>query len=88
MTGVWEIRVFGRQGGRIVRKTYTFVRFDYHAASREAKRLALLDGIESPAVYAATRLREVPVSPVPATEPPSSASEPPSSGVSIALKSR
>lgn len=68
MSAVWEIRIFGRgRDGLPTRRTYTFVVANeggsaYSTASAEAKRLAALDGLTDPRVYAATRLREVPSS--------------------------
>lgn len=75
MKGVWEIKVCDRLR-LTTRKEYTFVRFSYQEASAEAKRLARLDGLDDPMVWAATCLREVP-----STVPP------PSSGVTETLKS-
>lgn len=76
MKGVWEIKICDR-ARLVTRKEYTFVRFSYQEASDEAKRLARLDGLEDPMVWAATHLGEV----------PSSVPPPPSSGVTETLKS-
>lgn len=70
MNAVWELRVFGTdQRGCMRRKIYTFVIDEcgqgYATASAEAKRLAKLDGLTDPRVWAATRVREVPESPRP-----------------------
>lgn len=69
MNAVWELRVFGCDShGSMRRRIYTFVIDEtgggYAVASAEAKRLAKLDGLTDPRVWAATRLREVPESPV------------------------
>lgn len=70
MTAVWELRVFGiDRAGHTRRKVYTFVvdeqrhGLGYERASTEAKRLARLDGLSDPRVWAATRIREVPSEP-------------------------
>lgn len=65
MNAVWELRLFGTDYlGFVRRKVYTFVIDEggrgYATASAEAKRLAKLDGLSDPRVWAATRLREVP----------------------------
>ncbi len=65
MNAVWEIRVFAYdRAGQLRRRNYTFVVEEggqgYSTASAEAKRLAQLDGLRDPRVWAATRLREVP----------------------------
>lgn len=65
MNAVWELRLFGTdRAGHVRRRTYTFVVEEagqgYATASCEAKRLAKLDGLSDPRVWAATRLREVP----------------------------
>lgn len=66
--GVWEVRVYGRAsngsatGHRAMRvqKVYTVVEVDFWQASAHAKSLALLDGVATPVVWAATRLRDAP----------------------------
>lgn len=65
MNAVWELKLFGHdRAGHMRRRTYTFVVEEagqgYASASLEAQRLARLDGISDPCVWAATRLREVP----------------------------
>ena len=63
MSAVWEIRVFGyvaALAGRLQRRTYTFIERSFEEASSEAKRLAKLDGLANPQVFAATRMREIP----------------------------
>ena len=43
-----------------VQKVYTVVEDSYTQASDSAKHLARLDGVETPVVWAVTRLRDAP----------------------------